>query len=80
MFSNQPKHVDAVGADNTGSGFLTPDAGPDTARADYSEESDLNDATHDYDNVDEPVPDTSVEESRGNVVDRQMRIIGRTSG
>ena len=79
MFS-QPKHVDAVGADTTGSGFLTPDAGPDTSRADYSEESDLNDATHDYDNVDEPVPHTSVEESRGNVVDRQMRIIGRTSG
>ncbi|MFE1748422.1 hypothetical protein [Coleofasciculus sp. H7-2] len=40
MSSNQPKHVDAVGADKSGSGFLAPDAGPDTARADYSDEAD----------------------------------------
>ncbi|MBD1905660.1 hypothetical protein NDI37_10965 [Funiculus sociatus GB2-A5] len=44
MFS-QPKHVDAVGADTTGSGFLTPDAGPDTSRADYADnQADTNDS------------------------------------
>lgn len=80
MFS-QPKHVDAVGADTTGSGFLTPDAGPDTSRADYADnQADTNDSSHDYDNVDEQVPDTSLEESQANVADHQMRIIGRTSG
>ncbi len=82
MSSQQPMHVDAVGADANGSGFLTPDAGPDTSRADYSSDrpQDLNDSSHDSDNVDIPIPKGPGVDFSANVVDRQMRAINQMPG
>jgi hypothetical protein len=84
------------GATQHGSGELTPDAGSDTSRADYSgvgtpaiqypelsesdEQPDLNDSVHESNNVDVPIPDPSTGEQEENVVDRQMGIIGRAAG
>ncbi|MFQ4146484.1 hypothetical protein [Chlorogloeopsis sp. ULAP02] len=83
------------GATQHGSGELTPDAGSDTSRADYSNvgtpaiqypelsesgEPDLNDSLHESNNVDVPFPDPSTGDQDENVVDRQMGIIGRTAG
>ena len=70
---------------NSNSGFLTPDAGPDTSRADYSptdEPTALNEPhpNHDDKNVDVPVSEATDTGADKNVVDRQIGIIGRTSG
>ncbi|WP_199330746.1 hypothetical protein [Microcoleus sp. FACHB-68] len=63
-------------------GFLTPDAGPDTSRASYSDalNPDRNDSSHDDENVDVPVPEPSGTADNPNVVDRQINITNRSAG
>jgi hypothetical protein len=68
------------GSSTFGSGYLTPDAGPDISRADYSADypSDSNDSLHDDENVDVPGPDSN--EPGENVVDRQLGSISQLPG
>jgi hypothetical protein len=84
MDSAKPKSLDALNVDPSDAGSLTPDAGSDPARADYSDTdanaADLNDSSHDFDNVDSPVPDDAFGEANDSVADRQMGIIGRMPG
>ena len=81
MNSRQPSAANTPDPANSGDSLLTPDAGPDTSRATYSDEqTDLNDSSSDLDNVDLPIPDTSREDARDNVVDRQMGVISRLPG
>ncbi|MDM9385617.1 hypothetical protein QUB80_33720 [Chlorogloeopsis sp. ULAP01] len=79
-----------------GNGELTPDAGSDTSRADYSnvgtsaiqypelnesgKQPDLNDSLHESNNVDVPILDPSIGDQQENVVEHQMGIIGHTAG
>jgi hypothetical protein len=74
MNSEKPKSLDALNVDPSEAGSLTPDAGFEANAAD------LNDSSHDFDNVDSPVPDDSRDEGSDSVADRQMGIIGRMSG
>ena len=63
-------------------GFLTPDAGPDTSRASYSDtlNPDRNDSSHDDENVDISVPEPSGTANSPNFVDRQINITNRIAG
>ncbi len=85
MDSAKPKFLDAlINTDPSGADSVTPDADSDSAGADYydadANAADLNDSSHDFDNVDSPVPDSSLDEGNDSVADRQMGIIGRTPG
>lgn len=85
MDSAKPKFLDAlINTDPSGAGSVTPDADSAPAGADYSDAdanaADLNDSSHDFDNVDSPVPDSSLDEGNDSVADRQMGIIGRMPG
>ncbi len=95
---NSEKHYNpnTPGSSQAGSGELTPDAGPDTSRANYSdvgtpdiqqpdssksdEKPDLNDSRHESNNVDQPIPEPSTGVQDENIGDRQIGIIGRTAG
>jgi hypothetical protein len=96
MNPEKDNSVNTPGNTTHGTGSLTPDAGVDTARADYSgagtpsilhpeasksgEQADLNDSRHDFNNADEPIPEPSTGDQNENIVDRQLGIIGRVSG
>ena len=83
MDSAKPKFLDAlINTDPFGAGSITPDADAAPADADYSDAdaADLNDSSHDFDNVDSPVPDSSLDQGNDSVTDRQMGIIGRMPG
>jgi hypothetical protein len=74
-------NANTPGSSNSSEGLLTPDAGPDTSRATYSDEqADLNDSSHDLDNTDEIIPSPSGEDSKGHVVDRQLSDISHLPG
>jgi myosin-crossreactive antigen len=84
MNSERPKAVDAPTVDASEAGSLIPDAEPDVARTNYSNTdanaTDLNDSSHDFDNVDSPVPDDSLDQANDSVADRQMGMIGQMPG
>jgi len=85
MASEQPKGfvdkiTEALGGDTPGTGSITPDAGPDTSRADYSseQEPDLSDSSHDFNHAD--TPETATTRPEETVGEQQIRSIGRTAG
>lgn len=85
MESAKPKFLDAlINTDPSGAGSLTPDTDSDPASADYPDTDTnaaaLNDSSHDFDNVDSPVPDSSGDEGNDSVFDRQMGTISRMPG
>lgn len=69
------------GASTHGSGSITPDAGVDMARADYSSTQVPEDNQSQLDeDVNEANPQTYEEEQEDNVGNNQIGIIGRTTG
>ncbi|MGF1674955.1 MAG: hypothetical protein ACFCUV_14905 [Rivularia sp. (in: cyanobacteria)] len=69
------------GASPHGSGSITPDAGPDTSRAEYSSAQVPEDnESHLDEDVNEANPQTYEEEKEDNVGQNQIGIVGRTTG
>lgn len=53
---------------------------PDQQVTSNSNTSDLNDSSHDEENVDIPIPKLSDEDRDSNIVDRQIDIVNRSGG
>ncbi|MBE9211693.1 hypothetical protein [Plectonema radiosum] len=81
MNPSEDKNYNTSGASTHGSGSITPDAGPDIGRAEYSSTQVPEDNESQLDeDVNEANPQTYEEEKEDNVGQNQIGIVGRTTG
>lgn len=80
MTSENKNNINNPAAAIPGMGYPGEEAGTNSVGGNYSDTAeDLNDSSHDEDNVDVPIPQSFGEEDE-NIVDRQLGIISRVAG
>lgn len=81
MTSENKNNINNPAAAIPGMGYPGEEVGANPVGGNYSdtESEDLNDSSHDHDNVDAPRPQ-SFDEEEENIVDRQLGIISRLAG